>query len=308
MTKASIAALSILIAATLFSQNPSSTSQSEAWRAVPEITVQTEDYAAVRSRFHSRLLKTGPAPEQVCDDSKTPEGASRIIFSSGKLRLKAWIGRPKEKSQQRFPVVLFLHGGFCFDISDWQVTQIFRDAGFVVMIPVLRGEDGQPGNFTMFYDEVDDVMSAAEYLRHQSDIDDTRLYLAGHSTGGTLTILTSMADAHFAAAASFSGSPDAVGYTRHALVSGGFIPFDYTDPMELQVRSARVYAASFKCPVRIYYGSDEAHFALSSQPTAKLARDHGLDVQAIAVDGGHNSALEAEIRLAIVFFQNQPSR
>jgi dienelactone hydrolase len=308
MSKASAAALSMLAAATLFSQNPSSTPPSEAWRAVPEITVQTEDYAAVRSRFHTKLLKIGPAPEQVCDDAKAPEGASRVIFPSGNLRLKAWIGRPKEKSQQKLPVVLFLHGGFCFDISDWQATQIFRDAGFAVMIPVLRGEEGQPGNFTMFYDEVDDVMSAAKYLRHQSDLDHSRLYLAGHSTGGTLTMLTAISDSYFAAAASFSGSPDAVGYTRHALVSGGYIPFDYTDPMELQVRSARVYAASFKCPVRIYYGADETHFALSSQPTAKLARDHGLDVQAIAVDGGHNSALEAEIRLAIDFFRDHPSR
>jgi hypothetical protein len=56
---------------------------------------------------------------------------------------------------------MFLHGGFCFDASDWQVTKAFRDAGFIVMIPVLRGEQGQPGNFTMFHDEVDDVVNAA---------------------------------------------------------------------------------------------------------------------------------------------------
>src|SRR5208282_2340550 len=221
MNRTKIAALSIFAATSLFCQNPSSTAPSDAWRAVPEITVQTEDYAAVRNRFHTKLLKSGPAPEQVCDDSKAPDGASAVAFPSGNLRLKAWIGFPKKNSARRFPAVLFLHGGFCFDISDWQVTQIFRDAGFAVMSPVLRGEEGQPGNFTMFYDEVDDVMGAAEYLRHQPDIDNTRIYLAGHSTGGTLTMLTAMADPHFAAAASFSGSPDAVGYTRHALVSGG---------------------------------------------------------------------------------------
>ena len=128
------------------------------------------------------------------------------------------------------------------------------------------------------------------------------MYLAGHSTGGTLAILTAMTYDHFRAAASFSGSPDAVGYTRHAVAISAEIPFDYRDPRELQLRSARVYAASFKCPVRIYYGRDETHFALSSQPTAKLAREHGLEVQAIAVDGGHTSAVEAEILLAIEFF------
>lgn len=44
-------------------------------------------------------------------------------------------------------------------------------------------------------------------------------------------------------------------------------------------------------------------FALSTQPTANLAREHGLDVQAIAVEGGHASAEDAEIRMAIDFFR-----
>jgi hypothetical protein len=106
----------------------------------------------------------------------------------------------------------------------------------------------------------------------------------------------------FRAAASFSGSPDAVGYTRHAVVTGQPVPFDFRNPKELEMRSARVYAASFKCPVRIYYGADEQHFALSSKPTAELAQLHHLDVQAVAVEGGHNTALDAEIHQAIDFF------
>jgi len=160
----------------------------------------------------------------------------------------------------------------------------------------------------MFYDEVDDVVSAAEYLRSQPYVDSDQLYIAGHSVGGTLTLLSAMTYPHFRAAASFSGSPDAVGYTRHTVAIGGEVPFNFTDPMELQLRSARVYAASFKCPLRIYYGADETHFALSSKPTAELAQAHHLNVQAIAVDGGHNSALAAEIEQAIQFFGQTSNR
>jgi dipeptidyl aminopeptidase/acylaminoacyl peptidase len=270
---------------------------------VPDITIQTEDYAQARKEFHTRLLKKGPAPEQVCAASKPPQGVSQVEFPSGEFHLRAWISRPSHPDSRKSPAILFLHGGFCFDYSDWEVTQAFRDAGFVLMIPVLRGEDGQPGNFSMFYDEVDDVVNAAEYLRRQPYVEPGSLFVAGHSTGGVLTMLAAMTYSQFRAAASFSGSPDAVGYTRHAVAIGADVPFDYRDPRELQLRSARVYAASFKCPVRIYYGTDETHFALSSQPTAKLARDHGIDVQAIAVDGGHISAVEAEIQLAIAFFR-----
>lgn len=271
---------------------------------VPDINVQNEDYAQARGRFHTKLSREGPAPhQQDCTYSKPPVGVSEVEFPSGPLRLRAWINAPADKAN-RFPVVLFLHGGFCFDLSDWQETKAFRDAGFVVMMPNRRGENGQPGAFTMFYDEVDDVVNAAEYLRRESFVDQNRLYVAGSSTGGTLTMLAALTYSYFRAAASFSGSPDAVGYTRHALAIGAEadVPFDYRDPMELQLRSARVYAASFKCPARLYYGTQETNFALSSQPTAKLARDHGLDVEAIPVEGSHNSAEEAEIQLAIDFF------
>lgn len=274
--------------------------------AVPDITIQTEDYAEARKRFHTKLLREGPAPhQQDCKSTKPPVGVSEIDFPSGPLHLRAWLNRPSSENAHKYPAVLFLHGGFCFDLSDWQETDAFREAGFVVMLPNGRGENGQPGNFTMFYDEVDDVIGAAEYLRKQPYVDQTELYVAGSSTGGTLTMLAALTYPHFRAAASFSGSPDAVGYTRHAVAigAGADVPFDYRDARELQLRSARVYASSFKCPTRLYYGTEERNFALSSQPTANLAREHGLDVQAIAVEGGHSSAEDAEIRMAIAFFR-----
>jgi dienelactone hydrolase len=238
---------------------------------VPDIAVQTEDYAVARSHFHTNLLQKGPAPYQECTSSKSPVGVTEIEYPSGSLQLKGWINRPSGNEKSKSPAVLFLHGGFCVDLSSWQDSQPFRDAGFVVMTPVLRAENGQPGNYSQFYDEVEDVIAAAEYLRLQPFVDSSQLYIAGHSVGGTLTLLASMSYPHFRAAASFSGSPDAVGYTRHTVAIGGDVPFDYKDPMELQLRPARVYAASFKCPVRIYYGADETHFALSSKPTAELA-------------------------------------
>lgn len=287
-------------------QNPSTLSRDV--MGVPEITVQNEDYAEARKTFHTKLLQQGPAPHQEdCKNSKPPVDATEVYFPSDALRLRAWINSPATENKLKRPAVLFLHSGFCFDVSDWEEARPFRDAGFVVMLPNRRGENGQPGNFTMFYDEVDDVISAAEYLRRQAFVDDDKLYVAGASTGGTLTMLAALTYRHFRAAASFSGSPDAVGYTRHAVAIADWsdIPFDYRNAKELQLRSAKVYAASFKCPARLYYGTEEKHFALSTQPTAELARQHGLDVQAIAVEGGHTSAEAAEIGMAITFFHEE---
>lgn len=275
---------------------------------VPDIAIQTEDYAEARKTFHTDLLRKGPAPHQDgCTDSKPPVGAIEVYFPSGELHLRAWLSNLPAESNKKYPAVLFLHGGFCFDASDWEETKAFRDASFVVMLPNRRGENGQPGNFTMFYDEVDDVIGAADYLRHQPFIDQTRLYVAGLSSGGILTMLAALTYPHFRAAASFSGSADVVGYTRHAVAirSESDVPFNYRDPRELQLRSAKAYATSFKCPARLYYGSDENNFAISNQLTASLARKHGLDVQAIAAHGGHISAVDAEIKMAIDFFRER---
>jgi len=299
-----IVALSSLGTLTQYSAAQNRSGQKVDVMIVPDITIQSEDYADARKTFHTKLLKEGPAPHQDCNASQPPVGVSEIYFPSGTLRLRAWLNHPSTQDTMKYPAVLFLHGGFCFDLSDWQDTEAFREAGFIVMLPNRRGENGQPGNFTMFYDEVEDVISAAEYLRAQPNADQRRLYVAGSSTGGTLTMLAALAYPHFRAAASFSGSPNAVGYTRHAVAIGNQadVPFDYRDKRELQLRSAWAYAASFKCPIRLFYGTEEKHFELSSQPTASLAREHGLDVQAIAVEGGHGVG-DAKIRMAIDFFR-----
>jgi dipeptidyl aminopeptidase/acylaminoacyl peptidase len=63
---------------------------------------------------------------------------------------------------ERLPAVVFLHGGFEFTEDDWEMTRPYRKRGFVVMMPKLRGENAMPGDYTMFFDEVDDVVAATE--------------------------------------------------------------------------------------------------------------------------------------------------
>ncbi len=44
------------------------------------------------------------------------------------------------------------------------MTKPYRDAGFVVLAPMLRGENGLSGSYSMFFDEIDDVLAAADAL------------------------------------------------------------------------------------------------------------------------------------------------
>ncbi len=91
-----------------------------------------------------------------------------------------------------------------------------RDAGYIVTLPTVRGENGQHGVFTMYYDEVSDVIKAAEYLKSLPTVDGNRLFVAGYSVGGTLTMLSSELYPHFRAAASISGTADLATYLPYA--------------------------------------------------------------------------------------------
>jgi dienelactone hydrolase len=130
-----------------------------------------------------------------------------------------------------------------------------------------------------------------------------RLYIAGPSAGGTLVLLAAMTSKQFRAAASFSAMTDQVLFCKHSKNAVRDIPVDITDLRELQIRSPLAYATSFKCPARLYYGSQEPHLEPMSQRTALLAKARSLDVEAIQVEGDHSTSVPPAIQQTIAFFQ-----
>jgi dipeptidyl aminopeptidase/acylaminoacyl peptidase len=267
----------------------------------PGLELQEEDYAQVRAHFRTKLLRRGPAPQE-WGPVHRPAGVPEVTYHSGDLALRAWLHEPDAR-EVRHPAVLYLHGGWAFGEDDWEQSRPFREAGFVVLMPLLRGENGQPGSFTMFYHEVDDVLAAAGYLAGLPSVDPKRLYLAGHSAGGTHTLLAAMASDRFRAAAALSASPDRIAFVRSGWQAA--VPFDVSDIREFQVRSPVAYATSLKCPTRLYVGSRETGFLASTRRTALLARDRGLNVEAVVVPGDHFSSVPEALRQAILFFRQK---
>ncbi len=83
------------------------------------------------------------------------------------------------------------------------------------------------------------------------------------------------------------------------------VPYDSSSRQELQRRSPLAFARSFKCPVRMYYGTTD--FGLSSDTiiTAQRAQKAGLDVEVIRVTGDHMSSVAPAMRKCIAFFQQK---
>ena len=275
-----------------------SPSGSSAANSVPP----TEDYIGARKRFRSHLVKHQPPPD-TAKPLRAPPDVREVVFESEGLSLTAWMsGGAADAADSPHPAVLYLHGGFGFDLSDWAAAETFRDAGFVVMAPILRGENGQSGTFSAFYHEVDDVLAAADVLARQPGVDPTHLYVVGHSVGGTLTMFAALGSTRFRAAASFSGAPDHQKWMKGRL---DIAPYDPWDDEEFRIRSPLAFATSFKCPIRLYWGTEEPFFTDETRETARRAKAAGLDVEAIQVEGDHISMFGPASAQAIAFFRQQ---
>jgi len=268
--------------------------------ASPGLELASEDYGRARLGFRTTLNRHGPSPQPE-PFPETPAGSIAIAYRSAGRELSAFV-TPDPGDGVRRPAVLFLHGGFAFGGGDWAMTRPFAEAGFAVMVPLLRGENGQGGDFSLFHDEVDDVLAAADRLAALPYVDPGRLFVAGHSAGGTLTLLAAMASPRFRAASAFSGSPDQVVYTQDRPER---TPFDPRDIREVRMRSPVAFARSFRCPTRLYHGEDEFWVEGSSVMTAERAKGGGLDVEAVPVPGDHFSSVPEAIRRAIAFFRGR---
>lgn len=265
----------------------------------PLISLAPRDYRSDRRRYHTQLLRRGPAPGSDTMPG-LPNDAQEIQFRSGTLTLKAWMGQPSAERRRRRPAVIFLHGGFSFGQDAWDAAQPYRKAGFMLVTPILRGENGQQGVYSLFYNEVEDVVALLNALRRRADVDRRHIYLAGHSIGGTLALLASLASHRFKATASLSGSPDQAIFVKYG-IDPDQVPFDPSDVLEVQLRSPLAYARSFRTPVLLIYGTGEPHFRLSSQKLASIART----VSYAEVEGDHLSAVPAGISQSIEFFRKQ---
>jgi pimeloyl-ACP methyl ester carboxylesterase len=119
---------------------------------------------------------------------------------------------PDPRDGRRHPAIVWIKGGNSSPLDDFwtpgseaadENVSAFRKAGVVVMFPSLRGGHPGSGDREYFFGEADDVLAAADRLARLPYVDPERIYLGGHSTGGTLVLLTSEQSARFRAVFAF---------------------------------------------------------------------------------------------------------
>lgn len=284
--------------------------------SVPE---QTGTLAEARQEFQSTLTneKAG-APVDV----PPPEVFSLVNYTSPAGELAAYV-TPDPGDGQKRPAIVWITGGDCNTIGNvWdpatpdndQTAAAFRQAGIVMMFPSLRGGNLNPGYREGFLGEVDDVIAAGDFLAKQSHVDPQRIYLGGHSTGGTLVLLVSEMSDRFRAVFSFGPADDVSGYGPE------YLPFNYRDSKETLVRSPIHWLHTIKSPTFVLEGdggnldslvsmrrhskNPQAHFiaAKNADHFGILAPVNQLLAQKILADTGPTFAItvtEEEVNRAV---------
>jgi dipeptidyl aminopeptidase/acylaminoacyl peptidase len=214
-----------------------------------------------RKGFQTKLARRESAHEPV---ATPPEGVFQVVrYTSSAGELPAYL-TPDPGDGARHPAIVWITGGDCNTIGDvWskadprndQTASAYREAGIVMMFPALRGGNEHPGPREGFLGEVDDVLAAADFLAKQSYVDPKRIYLGGHSTGGTLVMLVAESTDLFRAVFSFGPVHDPTFYPPE------YAPLNKADAKEVELRSPGRWLASAGCPTFVFEGTSQGNVA-----------------------------------------------
>ena len=262
-------------------------------------TAAAGNYQQRRAAFQTRLLKSGPSPQNYQNETPPP-GVAAVTFLSGNLTLKAWVKAPNVPAGTKSPALIFLHGGFAFGAEDLEACRPAMDAGMVVMAPMLRGENGNPGNYELFLGEVDDARAAAKWLSTQPSVDANRIYAFGHSVGGGVSAMLSLLDDVPILHCGSSGGlyPEIVFVGWQA---DGSVPFDMSNPEERRMRMLIGNMRDMKRQHHAYLGaSDELG---RFQGTAKQEAQAGQLMKIETIPGDHMTSFDPALRKYVQLIQ-----
>ncbi len=262
--------------------------------------VRTKPYLTRLQEFETNLKYRGPSPQEWIDE-KLPQNTKLVHYYSDRLRLKAWLYIPPNKKEKN-PALIYLHGGFAFGLSDLMDCEPFINAGYVVMCPMFRGENGNPGNFELMLGEVEDAKAAIQWLANQPYIDRNRIFSFGHSAGGGISALLSL---RTNVPVQHTGSCGGL-YNQDVFYGWyDFVPFDLFNSNERKLRVLTGNISEMQFPHYAYIGNMDAIKDEIKSAKRELFTVEEPKLKIFMVEGDHYTSLRHALERYLLLIDSE---
>lgn len=199
------------------------------------------------------VAREGGAPRQLT--FSTPQGIpagslvqpEKIAFQSDSFTISGYLYKPATiRPGERFPAILFIHGGPTGQFSDTYETQVqyLVRQGYVVLLPNIRGSSGYGKRFEDANNgcwercDLRDVLAGGEYLKRLPYVNGAKMGITGTSYGGIMSMAAAaFAPGYFQASIPQSGYGDWLEFMRGdnelrhiKLMEYEFGPFETNEP------------------------------------------------------------------------------
>jgi dipeptidyl aminopeptidase/acylaminoacyl peptidase len=153
--------------------------------------------------FQRQIQQKAEADKRYAEVTKGIVDFSKVTFRSsvGDMDIPAYLFQPLQKRGPKgHAAMVWVHGGVHGDwgITMWPFVKEAVDRGYVVICPDYRGSTGYGEAHYKKIDyggyEVDDAMSAVNYLKTLPYVDQDRLGVMGWSHGGYITLFSVFRD------------------------------------------------------------------------------------------------------------------
>lgn len=260
--------------------------------------VPMETLAEARGKFKTQIAIRSPRPLP----SPPRELFLQTNYSSPTGRVLPAYVSADPLDGVRHPAIIWLSDGNSnslgefwkrgTELSDGSATA-FRDAGVIVMFPVLRGGNTGAGGRELFYGEVDDIVAAAEQLASLGYVNGERIFLGGQGNGGTLALLTAELSKRFSGVFAFGP----VAEIDHYPTSDVAIDIDSMSVFERKIRSPIHWLHGITTPTYLIEGMNLPNNRRDVESMCDQARD--VPLRCVLVDDADHFSVVQKVSTVI---------
>jgi dipeptidyl aminopeptidase/acylaminoacyl peptidase len=239
-------------------------------------------YVSNKHEDHSRPDFKRQIDEKAKEDARYPAlckgvmDCTKVTYRSsvGDMDIPAYLFQPLDKRGAKgHAAMIWVHGGVH---SNWTLAPYFpfvKEAvarGYVIIAPEYRGSTGYGEQHYLAIDyggkEVDDVISAYDYLKTLPHVDPERVGMMGWSHGGYITLLSVFRDQHPIKAGAaivpvtnlvFRLSYKGPGYQRDFSTQKGILGLPFEKREEYIKRSPLYSVDRLKVPLLVHVATND---------------------------------------------------